>query len=273
LVQYQIQNATPFLKWAGGKNQLLSQFTVLFPSKYGRYFEPFIGGGAVFFYLNPTYSFLADINGELVNAYIVVRDLVDELIASLEKHINDKEYYYKIRSQNPKLLSNIERASRFIYLNKTCFNGLYRVNGAGSFNVPFGSYKNPRYVNAPNLKAVSYRLRNTYLSVGRFEDTTIEAKKGDFVYLDPPYDPLNGTSSFTGYAENGFTRKDQLKLYKIFNDLDSKKCMLMLSNSDTPFIRELYSNFDIKEVNAKRMINCKGDKRGEVKELVIRNYT
>jgi DNA adenine methylase len=267
-----VQIATPFIKWAGGKNQLLSQYAALFPGDYHRYFEPFVGGGAVFYYLNPDISFLADINAELINAFEVVRDSVDELILSLEKHINQSNYYYRIREQDPGILSKIERASRFIYLNKTCYNGLYRVNKAGIFNVPFGKYKNPNYVDITNLRAVSSRLQHTSLSVGNFEQTTKQASAGDFVYLDPPYDPLSETSKFTNYAENGFKNVDQLKLYNHFTKLHKKGCLLMLSNSDTKFIRELYSNYYIQDVDAKRMINCKSDKRGNIKELVIRNY-
>jgi DNA adenine methylase len=267
-----IRTATPFIKWAGGKSQMLAQYATLIPDHYHRYFEPFVGGGAVFFSLNPRISFLADVNTELINTYTVVRDSVEELITSLKKHINEKEYYYYVRGQCPDQLSVIERASRFIYLNKTCYNGLYRVNKAGIFNVPFGKYKNPKIVDELNLRAANYYLQSVRLTATNFEEATQAAAEGDFVYLDPPYHPLNNTSKFTNYAENGFTSVDQQKLFIHYRQLHSKGCLLMLSNSDTPFIRDLYAGFDIREVNAKRMINCQSNKRGEIKELVIRNY-
>jgi DNA adenine methylase len=251
---------------------MLTQYATLFPENYQRYFEPFVGGGAVFFCLNPRISFLADVNTELINTYTVVRDSVEELIASLKNHVNEKEYYYFVRGQFPNQLSNIERASRFIYLNKTCYNGLYRVNKAGIFNVPFGKYKNPKIADESSLRAANYCLQSVRLTATSFEEATKEAAEGDFVYLDPPYHPLNETSKFTNYAENGFTTIDQRKLLKHYRELDSRGCLLMLSNSDTPLIRDLYSDFDIREVNAKRMINCQSNKRGEIKELVIRNY-
>lgn len=264
---------TPFLKWAGGKSQILSDLEKLFPLEYGTYYEPFLGGGAVYFRLRPENAILSDINEELINTYRVVRDNVEELIGELEKHKRDESYYYLVRDLKAEGLTAIERGSRFIFLNKTCFNGLHRVNLNGEFNVPFGKHKRASISDSNNLRLVSCALNNTKVEVADFEVILTHAQKDDFVYLDPPYHPTSKTSSFTKYSQYKFTEIEQQRLAQVFNDLASRGCKLMLTNSDTPFIRSLYNHFTITSVKARRMINCKGSLRNEVNELIIRNYT
>lgn len=263
----------PPIKWAGGKSQLIPQLTPLFPAKFNTLIEPFAGGAAVFFHLRPTWAILIDSNEELVNFYRVVRDNLAQLLVDLKKHVIAKDYYYRIRAVDPGNLSDVERASRFLYLNKTCFNGLYRLNSKGQFNVPFGRYKNPRLVDESNLRLVSDALRMTLLHCDDFTVASELAVTGTFIYLDPPYHPASATSSFTSYTGRSFSESDQRRLANLYRELDRKGCLLMLSNSNTPLIRELYRGYDIKTVTARRSINCKGGKRGAVKELVIRNYT
>jgi DNA adenine methylase len=262
----------PPVKWAGGKTQLLSQLRPLFPKGFNLYLEPFVGGGAVFFDLQPNRAVLIDSNFELINFYQVVKNNLEELLRDLKKHKNSKEYYYKIRSLDPDQMDSIERASRFLYLNKTCFNGLWRVNKRGKFNVPFGRYKNPNYGDKENLYMVSAALKNAEIICDDFSIVTDYVTPGDFVYFDPPYHPLSKTASFTSYTEDSFDEKDQMRLAETFRELDAKNCNVMLSNSDTEFIRGLYRGYDIRVVHAKRAINSKGTKRGPIIELVIRNY-
>jgi DNA adenine methylase len=268
--------ATPFLKWAGGKSQLLTTFDKFYPKSFNRYFEPFLGGGAVFFSLAARYDGLkatiSDCNDELINCYLMVRDQPDEVIEELREHRNDIHYFYKIRSLNAEDLDEAERAARMIFLNKTCFNGLYRVNRKGQFNVPFGRYKNPKLVDSQNLYAVSRVLSNAQIVCQPFEKVVAKARQNDFVYLDPPYHPLNSTSNFTGYTKGAFNFADQERLANVFKSLSQKGCFVMQSNSDIPAIRELYSGFRIETVQANRAINCNGDKRGRVNELIILNY-
>jgi len=226
----------PFLKWAGGKRQLLAQFDQHLPQKFNNYIEPFVGGGAVFFYLLPKKAILIDNNKELINCYKVIKNNVAELIKLLKRHKNDKTYFYKIRNldRNHKeinKLTDVERASRTIYLNRCCYNGLYRVNSAGEFNVPFGKYKNPKFCDANNLNAVSIALKNTKIYKDSFEKCLDFAEKEDFVYLDPPYHPISDTSNFTSYTKNIFGKESQIKLYQVFRQLDEIGCKLMLSNS------------------------------------------
>jgi DNA adenine methylase len=266
------KQAKPPIKWAGGKTQLLSQLRPLFPEGFNLYLEPFVGGGAVFFDLQPNRAVLIDSNYELINFYQVVKNNLEELLRDLKKHKNSKEYYYKIRSLDPDQMDSIERASRFLYLNKTCFNGLWRVNKRGQFNVPFGRYKNPNYRDKENLCMVSAALQNAEIICDDFSIVLDYVSLGDFVYLDPPYHPLSKTANFTNYTEEPFDEQDQMRLVEVFRELDARNCNVMLSNSDTEFIRSLYKGYDIKTVYAKRAINSKGDKRGPVKELVIRNY-
>lgn len=264
----------PPVKWAGGKGQLISQFEPLFPRQGFRlYIEPFVGGGAVFFHLTPPRAVLIDNNPELINFYRTVRDNLEPLITDLKKHKNTADYYYHIRALDPEKMDEVSRASRFLYLNKTGYNGLWRVNKQGKYNVPFGRYKNPKIVDEDNLRKVSEVLKRAEIILGDFSKVLEFAGPGDFIYLDPPYHPLSETSSFTSYTADSFTREDQRRLAEVFRRLDARGCMVMLSNSDTPFIHELYSGYDIRTVYARRAINCRADRRGSISELVIRNYS
>ena len=267
-----------FVKWAGGKRQLLKQFKPLFPEKVNTYIEPFVGGGAVLFYIiknhKPRKIIISDINEELINTYEVIKSDVDSLIKELKKlkKRHNKRTYKKIRSEDPNLLSPLTRASRFIYLNKTCFNGLYRVNSKNEFNVPMGRYKNPSIVMEESLRDVSKLLKKVQIKEKNFEECVKWAKKGNFIYLDPPYHPLKGSKSFTTYTKGNFLENEQKKLKEVFDKLDKKGCKVMLSNSNTKFIKELYKDYNIKFVKATRMINSDSTKRGKIKEVVITNY-
>ena len=266
----------PIVKWVGGKRQLMFELLKNMPKSYNRYFEPFIGGGALFFELQPENAYISDMNEELINLYSVVRDNVYELISDLNKHEISKEYFLEIRNLDRtdeyKNLSDVQRASRFIYLNRTCFNGLYRVNSQGQFNVPFGNYKNPRIVDENNLLNCSELLKNTEIKCADFSEILTKVKKGDFVYFDPPYVPLNETSSFTSYTKDGFDMDMQFKLRDICDELDSMGVKFMLSNSDTKFVNELYSNYEIKKVFASRAVNANAEGRGKITEVLVRNY-
>ena len=266
----------PIVKWVGGKRQLMFELFKNMPKSYNRYFEPFIGGGALFFELQPENAYISDMNEELINLYSVVRDNVYELISDLNKHEVSKEYFLEIRNLDRtdeyKNLSNVQRASHFIYLNRTCFNGLYRVNSQGQFNVPFGNYKNPRIVDENNLLNCSELLKNTEINCADFSKILTKVKKGDFVYFDPPYVPLNETSSFTSYTKDGFDMDMQFKLREVCDELDSMGVMFMLSNSDTKFVNELYSNYKIKKVFASRAVNANAEGRGKITEVLVRNY-
>ena len=270
--------AQPFLKWAGGKRQLLSDISTHMPRKFNNYFEPFVGGGAVLFEIQPSHAVINDINSDLYNCYTVVRDSVEELIADLSKHENDKFYYYEMRGLDLKeeyrLLSPVERASRTIYLNKTCFNGLYRVNKKGHFNVPFGKYKKPNIVNEEVLRSVSSYLSENEVEILDidFEEALEGAAEGDFVYLDPPYDPVSETSSFTSYNMDGFGKDEQERLRDVFVELHQKGCQVMLSNSATEFILDLYKGFRIEIVSASRSINSVATGRGKINEVLVMNY-
>lgn len=268
----------PFLKWAGGKRQLLPEINKYIPKKFNTYYEPFVGAGAVLFHLQPKKAVINDINKELINTYIAIRDHVDELIESLRKHKNEKEYFYKIRDLDRKKeydnISMVERASRIIYLNKTCYNGLFRVNSQGFFNVPFGNYKNPNIVNEIVLRAVHKYLNSNNITILNvdFEEAVENAKKGDFIYFDPPYDPISDTSSFTGYSLYGFDKDDQIRLKNVFVELDKKGCKVLLSNSATDFIKDLYRDYRIEIVYANRNINSIASKRGKIDEVLVMNY-
>ncbi len=266
--------AKPFIKWAGGKSQLLPQMSKLFPPKdqINRYFEPFLGGGAVFFHLQHPKSYLSDTNNKLIELYEIVKNNVEDLIKALRKHKNEHDYFYEVRSQKPAALSPVERAARLIYLNKTCFNGLYRENSKGEFNVPFGKYKNPAICDAEGLRAASMALKNAKISQGEFHSVLGKAKTTDFIYFDPPYQPLNKTSSFTSYTANGFGETEQIELANVYRELSDRGCFVMLSNSDTPLIRELYKDFCINEIQASRAINSKAEGRGKITELLVINY-
>ena len=270
---------SPVLKWVGGKRQLLDEIVPLFPQKFTTYCEPFFGGGAVLFDRQPKVAIINDLNSDLMLVYEVIRDNVDDLILDLKKHINSSEYFYSIRDLDRdkdayKSMSKIEKASRIIYLNKTCYNGLFRVNASGEFNTPFGHYKNPNIVNEPVLKAVSKYLlaNNIQLFSEDFADTLERVPKGGFVYLDPPYDPVSDTASFTGYNQGGFGKEEQLRLKQCCDVLTRRGVHFLLSNSATAFIKELYEEYTVKTVHAKRAVNSDAAKRGEVEEVLIRNY-
>ena len=269
----------PVVKWVGGKRQLLPQIRKLLPNRFSTYFEPFVGGGAVLFDLQPKKAIINDYNSELINVYNVIKDDLDSLLLDLKKHINSSEYFYQIRAldRDPKFYSNmtsVERASRILYLNKTCFNGLFRVNQAGEFNAPFGSYKNPNIINEITLRAVSdyFNKNDIKFLNGDFESSLKGIRKGAFVYFDPPYDPLSSSSNFTGYTQGGFNREDQLRLKNLCDKLDKKGVKFLLSNSSTEFIKESYKNYEIINVKARRAINSNGDSRGEISEVLVRNY-
>lgn len=273
----------PVLKWVGGKRQLLDEIIPIIPKKYSTYVEPFLGGAAVLFELQPNKAIINDYNKELINVYCVIRDFPEELINELEKHRenNSEEYFYQIRSldrsDNFFYLTDIERAARIIYLNKTCYNGLYRVNSSGQFNSPYGKYKNPNIVNEVTIRAVSKYLNKNKIQIknGDYKDVLKGLRKGAFVYLDPPYMPISSSSSFTGYTEGGFDYEKQKELRDECLKLNKKGIKFLLSNSYCPEILELYNDkdiFKIIEVKAKRNINSKADKRGEIKEVLIYNY-
>lgn len=300
-------SAKPFLKWAGGKTQLLEEFTKRIPKELSEgklpvFIEPFIGGGAVFFHFNSLFEFdechIFDINEELILAYTVVRNNVEDLIDNLGDIEKDffskddsgrKEFYYNLRDEFNRQKSAINfrqfekawinRAAYLIFLNKTCFNGLYRVNNQGEFNVPFGKYKNPKILNTDLLRLDSETLQNTTIHLGDFTDSYRYVSDDSFVYFDPPYRPLNETSSFTQYSKNGFNDSEQERLASFFEQCDRKHAKLMLSNSDPKnvdpnddFFDILYEKYHITRVPAKRMINCDGTKRGEIREIIVTNY-
>ena len=268
----------PFLKWAGGKRQLISQFDDFFPKNYKKYIEPFVGGGAILFYLLPKQATIIDDNVELINCYNVIKKNITELIKSLKKHKNKKSYFYEIRSLDRDLnsyskLSDVERASRTIFLNRCCYNGLYRVNSKGQFNVPFGKYKNPNFCDEKNLNAVHEALQDVRIYKGSFERCLEFAEKGDFVYLDPPYHPISSTAYFTSYTRKNFGKESQEKLFNIFKKLDEWGCKVMLSNSHEKFILDLYKDYKIITIQAKRAINSVASRRGKIKEaLILNNY-
>lgn len=271
--------AAPVLKWVGGKRQLMGEIEKVLPKTYTTYYEPFIGGGAVLFELQPKKAVINDVNSELINLYNVIKDDVELLIEDLRKHENTSEYFYTIREMDRdrelyEKLSNIEKASRIVYLNKTCFNGLFRVNKSGEFNSPFGKYKNPNIVDEVTLRAVSKYFNKADIKIlnSDFEQSLKGIRKGSFVYLDPPYDPVSSSANFTGYDKGGFNRDEQIRLKKLCDKLDKKGVKFLLSNSATDFIKDLYKDYNIKVVKAKRAINSNGNARGEVDEVLVRNY-
>ncbi len=277
------KNYQPFIKWVGGKRGLLNQLLEKFPKNFKNYHEPFLGGGAVFFelyskgLLKDKKIYLSDINFELINAYIVVKNSPFELIKNLEKFKvkHNKEFYYKVREQdrdiNFKKLNKIDKATRFIYLNKTCFNGLYRVNKKGYFNTPIGSYKNPNIADRDVILNASEALQNATILNISFNETLNNINKNDLVYFDPPYYPLNNTSNFTSYSEFDFLEDKQKELFKLFKKLKQKDCYILHSNSDTNFIKNIYQEYDINIIQANRFINSKGNGRGKINEVLIRS--
>ena len=280
--QIVLSEPKPFVKWAGGKRQLMSDLEKNFPTKFGTYLEPFLGGGAVMFDLLTKESNLkcnvSDLNSDLVLAYITIRDRLEKLIESLENHSKNYHkdstvYYYEVRNQEPK--NQIEKVSRLLFLNKTCFNGLYRVNSKGKFNVPLGRYTNPNIVNKENLQAVSKTLQSGKIKISCRDFSSIikDAKKGDFVYFDPPYQPVSDTANFTSYTHRDFTEDDLERLADLANQLNSKGCNVMLSNSNSKTVKKLFSSgWKIKEIKANRAINSNSQKRTGHKEIIIKNY-
>ena len=271
----------PFVKWAGGKRQILDKLKEHLPEEYNTYYEPFVGGGALLFELEPQNAVINDFNDELINVYKVLCDEVkfNKMIKLLNKHEakHSEEYYYEIRNKDRnkrsfKKLAEHTRAARTIYLNKACFNGLYRVNSKGEFNVPFGKKDKVNTYEGSNLNLLNYYLSSNNFQIlnGDFEKAVETAQKGDFIYFDPPYD--SDTSTFTSYTEIGFGKDEQIRLAKVFKDLSNRGCHVMLSNHNTKLINELYSEFNIHVIEAKRNINSNGQKRGSVEEVIITNY-
>lgn len=279
----------PFLKWAGGKSRLISQYQPYFPKKFTTYYEPFLGGGSVFFYLAQQQpglqAILTDINPELINAYCCVRDRVEELIKLLEEHQlehsqHNQGYYYWVRSHSYK--TDVEKAARLIYLNKTCYNGLYRENSQGQFNVPIGRYKNPNICQADLLRSVSSILTSVQIKVRKFNEVMEFATSSkDFVYFDPPYHPISTTSNFTAYSQSSFKKAEQIQLRDAFAELSERGVKVMLSNSYCDFINEIYTDSqafktdrmpELIEISASRGINSNSCKRGKVKELLITSF-
>lgn len=276
------KGARPFVKWAGGKKQLLDSLELYFPKDFKTYYEPFLGGGAVFFYLvntRPRFrAVLSDTNAELILTYNVIKTNVEDLIGKLLEHaklyrVEPKEYFYKVRASEPE--NDLDKAALLIFLNRTCFNGLYRVNSRGKFNVPFGRYENPKICDEENLRLVSAALNysNAEITANDYMDAVSSAGKDDFVYFDPPYQPVSSTANFTSYTKTGFSFEDQENLSKLFKKLHQKECYVVLSNSNTPEIQELYKDKFIKreKVVASRAINCKGNLRKGFTELIIYN--
>jgi DNA adenine methylase len=274
-----LPEAQPFLKWAGGKSQLLGQLDPFFPESITTYCEPFIGGGAVFFHLKAQFphmhTAIRDNNPELINCYIAVRDQVKALMTSLDEHLRQfrqtgEQYYYLVRSQHH-LTDLLARASRMIFLNKTCYNGLWRVNARAEFNVPMGSYR-PEKVSLydqANLLAASRALQGADLAVEDFRETLRTVPAETFVYVDPPYFPISATANFTSYTKEEFGREAQEELAALFADASHRGVRLMLSNSDTPFVRDLYKGFKLHTVKARRAVNCDGKKRGLISEVLV----
>lgn len=265
----------PFLKWAGGKSKLIQQYLTYLPSKntYKNYYEPFLGGGAVFFHIQPANAILTDINAELITTYRCVRDNVKELIYLLKEHESkhSRDYYYTVRANLVK--TDLEKAARLIYLNKTCFNGLYRVNSQGKFNVPLGKYKNPNICPEDLLIAASEALCRAEIKQADFTEVLNYATNSDdFVYFDPPYYPISKTSYFTSYTNYSFEENQQIQLRDIFCKLSERGVKVMLSNSDCEFIRNLYSGFNIQIISAARAINSNAQKRGKINEILVTSY-
>jgi len=273
----------PFVKWAGGKRQLIPILNENLPKTFGTYFEPFLGGGALLFNMlterNDQKCSISDLNSDLVLSYTAIRDKIDDLIISLKNHEknyqkNSKEYYYSIRESNPR--SEIEKTSRLIFLNRTCFNGLYRVNSKGKFNVPLGKYTNPNIVNEENLRSVSNILRSSRVSIKcrDFEAILRDAKKNDLVYFDPPYQPVSDTANFTSYTNKDFTYDDLNRLVELCMKLDSKGCKVLLSNSNSQEVTDMFATnpWKIFKIKANRSINSNSKKRTGHFELLIKNY-
>lgn len=270
----------PFLKWVGGKGQLLDTLRARFldAAPPGRYHEPFLGGGALFFDLarrrlhGRKQAFLSDNNPRLIEAYLGVRDHLEEVIALLHEHkrLHSEHHYYTVRAHTPKSLP--ERAARVIYLNKTCFNGLWRENSRGQNNVPIGRYKNPLICDEPNLRAVARALHQAKIEQRHFRTVLHHTKPGDFVYFDPPYAPLTPTSNFTAYHADSFNEQDQRELAQVYAELTRRGVKVLLSNSSSPLINDLYRDYTIEKVLAARHVNARADRRGRITEILVRNF-
>lgn len=259
----------PFLKWAGGKTQLLPELSKHIPKNYNKYIEPFIGGGAFFFHINPENAIISDLNEELIIAYKTIKISVDDVIEVLKEFKNEEDFYYYKRSQNPEELSNIERTARLLFLNKTCFNGLYRVNKKGQFNVPYGK-RTGTYYNEDTLRDASEFLKDTTIEFADYSTTLNKhAKSGDFIFLDPPYYPVGKNADFKRYTKEFFYHEDQVSLKKEFDRLVNMGCHVMLTNSDHPVILDLYKEYEIKIIETKRMINSNAKNRKGVDIIVI----
>jgi DNA adenine methylase (dam) len=278
-----ISKVEPILKWAGGKRQLLSEIERLLPEDFynRKYYEPFFGGGAVFFYFNPQKAVINDTNIELINLYSTVKDNPEKLISCLKRMKNEKDEFYYIRGLDRReeyaKMTSIERAARIVYLNRTSFNGLYRVNSKGQYNTPFGNYKTPKIVDEERIMNMHnfFRKSKTQMLSTDFEKALEGIQSESFVYFDPPYDPLSKTANFTSYSENDFTQRDQIRLRDLCVKLHKKKIKFMVSNSDTKFINELYGDeqiFKIHKVIVRRMIGAKKETRKPVFEVLITNY-
>ena len=270
----------PFTKWTGGKRQLLPVIRELMPKKYNRYFEPFVGGGALFFDLAPKDAVINDFNAELINCYQQIKDNPQELIEILKVHqeYNSKEYYLDLRSvdrdERIDMMSEVQRAARILYMLRVDFNGLYRVNSKNQFNVPYGRYKNPKIVDENLVSAISTYLNNNQIEIkkGDFEKAVLDVQPGDFVYFDPPYIPLSETSAFTSYTHEGFSYDDQVRLRDTFKKLSDTGAYVMLSNSSSFLVEELYQDFNIHHVEAIRTNGAKSSSRGKISEIIVTNY-
>ncbi len=262
--------AEPFIKWAGGKQALLAQILPLFPSDFECYYEPFVGGGSVFFALNHSRAFVNDENGWLIDTYQALRDNFKAVARELDKLPNTKEDFLRVREVDPSSLSVEKRAASFIFLNKTCFRGLFRVNKKGQFNVPYGEYQR-RYYSIENLAAVSKALKQVKFSTGDFEDCLVDVTRNDFVYFDPPYYKVGGFSDFNRYTAGQFREPQHLRLASLCNELDDKGVRWAVSNSDTPFIREIFKGYRLETIHARREINLNSQNR-DIKELLVLNY-
>ena len=270
----------PFTKWTGGKRQLLSVIRELMPKTYNRYFEPFVGGGALFFDLAPKDAVINDFNAELINCYQQIKDNPQELIEILKVHqeYNSKEYYLDLRSadrdERIDMMSEVQRAARILYMLRVDFNGLYRVNSKNQFNVPYGRYKNPKIVDENLVSAISTYLNNNQIEIkkGDFEKAVLDVQPGDFVYFDPPYIPLSETSAFTSYTHEGFSYDDQVRLRDTFKKLSDTGAYVILSNSSSFLVEELYRDFNIHYVEATRTNGAKSSSRGKISEIIVTNY-
>ncbi|HEM4413989.1 TPA: DNA adenine methylase [Streptococcus suis] len=270
----------PFTKWTGGKRQLLPVIKSLMPDNYNSYFEPFIGGGAVFFELIPKKAIINDFNSELINCYRQIKDNPQKLIELLVEHQknNSKDYYLELRSVDRDdrihAMTDTERAARIMYMLRVDFNGLYRVNSKNQFNVPYGRYKNPKIVDSDLILSISQYLNKNNIEIltGDFEKAVEDVGAGDFVYFDPPYIPLSETSAFTSYTHEGFSYEDQVRLRDVFRKLDKKGTYVMLSNSSSPLVEELYKGFNIHKVEAIRTNGAKASSRGKISEIIVTNY-